>query len=113
MFRIAFLVEDKNLAKVLTSLAGLTLNMEPPQPVVNATVQKGKVKQVSAEGSITGRVAEAVAKHKFDTINRAEIGKLIVKNGGNVSGVGTMVAALKKTGQLTDNGERGVYTIKS
>ena len=65
MFRIPeFFVEDKNLPKVLTALAGLTLNLKAPQPVHNAVANGDKVE------ATTG-------KHLYEQVHSALHKKLI------------------------------------
>ncbi len=82
MFRIACLVEDKNLPKVLHALNGLVLNMEPPVPVANATVKAGKVVAVSSASSKHELVANALARHPNQLITSAEIKEIIRQIGG-------------------------------
>lgn len=112
MFRVAFMVEDKNLAKVLTNLAGLTLNMEPPQPVINATVQKGKVKETSPEGgNVTGCIRDLLkGLTKGTEISRIRLMELVKLNGGDPNSASYVATKMKDEGILTQ-AKRGMYTV--
>lgn len=113
MFRIAFIVEDKNLPKVLHALQGLALNMEPPQPVVNAAVQKGKVVQASAGTAAWERVWDAVSKFpKGSTITSADIKECIVKVGSQVNSFSYFVKVLKDNNVIANGKKNGSYIIK-
>lgn len=58
MFRIAFCVEDKNLADTLRSVAGKAIGMEPPQPVANAVIRSGRIAPATG-----GTMLEMFAAH--------------------------------------------------
>ena len=104
-------IEDKKLAQVLTALAGLVLEMPAPKPVVNATVDKGKVKQVSAEGgSIIGRIAAQVQRMpKGNEFTSDELKEMIGSAGGNPNSIGTVRNWLTER-KLIKGKERGLYT---
>ena len=58
MFKLSFMVEDKNLAAALRAVAGLAVNMEPPQPVVNAQLTKTKKVVPMSGGDVLSIVAD-------------------------------------------------------
>lgn len=112
MFRIVCFVEDKHLPKILHAMSGLVLNMEPPQPVVNAVVKKGKVETSSMGDSVLARIKNLISSKlaKGDEFTSDTL-KLMVKDaGGNVASTGTYRSRLveDKTIKLK---ERGVYTV--
>ena len=84
MFRVVFFVEDNKLSKVLHSVQGLVLNMEPPQPVVNAMVvgTDKKIKQESAATSIKGKLIEYLGSIKGSRISITDMRKKWAEFGG-------------------------------
>lgn len=111
MFRIVFLVEDKNLAKVLHATTGLVLNMEAPQPVVNASVIKTEVKQKSTASSIKGRFTEYLSSIKGARVTTTELREKWVELGGMPSSLnGTLLSQLKEEGHVIGIA-RGQYRI--
>jgi hypothetical protein len=89
MFRIEFFVEDKHVAKVLHSLAGVALNLST-QSVANAVPTKGKkvVAKLSG-GSIKDRVIELVQKHESTDLSTDELRAIIKEAGGMPISIGT------------------------
>lgn len=92
-----FYVEDKNLPKVLTALAGLALNMKAPVPVTNAVVQNGKVRQANHEATtIKDQFLDAVGKMPQGTIfTSSNIKQMIGGFGGSTSAYNHYVKAMK------------------
>ena len=113
MFRLAFFVEDKNLAKVLVAVQGLALNMEVPQPVVNATVVKGKVAAVREGGySLINEVLASLSKLKKGTvINSALLKEAIIKGGGQTNSFNYVHSRLQNEGVIRAGKKRGEYVI--
>lgn len=113
MFRIVFFVEDKNLPKVLHAVQGLVLNMEPPQPVVNAKVEKGKVKALSEGGSsMASRVATQVrAAGKGTAVNSEWLKSAIVKAGGQATSFSYLLKILKDQKIVKATKVKGEYVI--
>lgn len=72
LWRFEFYVQGKHLEKVLESVSGIALNMQPPQPVGNAVVEKVKgQKQIKAELPGTTIVAQMItwaASFEPDTV---------------------------------------------
>ncbi len=86
------IIDDKKLAPVLTALAGLVVSMEPPRPMVNATMTSNKVvKQISPNGgTISGRVGDQMALHKGQRVNSDQLKEMIKVAGGNPNSIGSM-----------------------
>lgn len=113
MFRMVFIVEDKNLSKVLHALQGLVLNMEPPQPVVNAAVQKGKVVQASSGVKTWERLWDEVKKLPAGHVLTSEAFKAeIVKVGGQVTSNNYFSKVLRDNGVLKIGKARGELIVK-
>ncbi len=115
MFRITFIVEDKNLPKVLHAITGLVLNMEPPQPVTNAVVVKpakapAKVEQASTATSIKGRLVEYLGTIKGSRISTVEMRDKWVEYGGAPGSLnGSLLIQLKEENRIRSI-SRGFYT---
>ena len=105
-------IDDKKLAPVLTALAGLVISMEPPRPVVNATVTSNKVvKQISTNGgTMIGRVADAMTMHKGQRITTDQLKEIIKVAGGNPSSLSGTKLWLTKNKQLKGI-SRGQYQV--
>lgn len=113
MFRLSFFVEDKNLPKVLIAVQGLALNMEAPQPVVNATVVKGKVKAVKEGGySLINEVTAILVKYKKGTgFNSALLKDIIARAGGQPGSFGYISNQLRKNKIIKLGKPKGQYII--
>lgn len=111
MFRLACVVEDKNLPKVLHALSGLVLNMEVPVPLGNATVTRGKVVQAHPSTSFKGRVASKLAAHPTNEISKAEIEAIIKEVGGNIAGYPSLIQQLR-TDKHIKLKRRGLWLIQ-
>ena len=111
LFRITFMVEDKNLPKVLHALTGLVLNMEPPVPVGNAKVAKGKIIQAHPAGSIKERMVQRLGAFPDPHITTEQIKALIKEVGGNAVSYAYVVAQLKEMKQLKLK-KRGLWLIQ-
>ena len=124
MFRIVCFIEDKNLAKVLHAMSGLVLNMEPPQPVINATISKSvkqtppwkqmdvpEIKQTSVATSIKGRLAEYLDTIKGARVSIADLRTKWVEFGGLPTSLnGSLMTELAKEGHVK-RVARGQYLI--
>ena len=62
MFRITFMCEDKHLGPVLRAVTGMAIQMEPPQPVVNATVSKSKRVSSTSLGDVSTLIVQQLNK---------------------------------------------------
>lgn len=97
MFRIVFFVEDNKLSKVLHAVQGMVLNMEPPQPVVNAVVEKGTVKAETKATSIKELFLEHIERLPKDTvIATGNIKQVLEQLGGSASSYNHFVSFAKK-----------------
>lgn len=111
LFRIAFFVEGKHLEKVLSAVSGVALNMEAPQPVVNATVQKGRVTQASSAVSMKGRLIEVIKQTgKGKTFTTTQLKEAITGLGGTGTSFNHFAVELIKAKVLKRKG-RGEFTI--
>jgi len=112
MFRIACIVDDKNLPKVLHALSGLVLNMEPPQPVVNAEVKGGKVKQASSGIATWERIWDMVHKLPNGSIyTSANLKADIIKAGGVENSFSYFSKVLRDNGLIKATKNRGEYVV--
>ena len=86
LWKMGFFVEGKHLEKVLIAVSGIALNMDPPQPVVNARVKNGGVKQVNGGSSIKEHLIAEIAKlAKGSLYTNDNLRADIVKVGGSES----------------------------
>jgi hypothetical protein len=110
-------IEDKNLAKVLTALDGLVLNMEPPRPVSGATVKQGQVKATSENPGIRRPQANSrqsrlilwLKENPGEEISLAEMAAKLVELGGQASTMNGLINKLIKDG-IVKRKHPGVYT---
>jgi len=97
MFRVTFFVEDNKLSKVLHAVQGMVLNMEPPQPVVNATVEKGVVKAETNASSYKDMFLKYVEKLPKDTVFTSKnIKQHLTQLGASASAYNHYVKAMKE-----------------
>lgn len=110
MFRIVCMVEDKNLHKVLHAVAGLVANMEPPQPVTNALVVKGKVREVSQATSKQELFIEQLAKHHGETVTTTNMREMMIATGGHPSSINNLLSKLVEEKALKRK-SKGIYMV--
>lgn len=110
MFRVVFMVEDRNLHKVLHALTGLVVNMEPPQPVTNAVVKNGKVKEVSSGATKKERFFEGVQALKGSAITTDDLKKVMASVGGAPTSINGIMAQLFKR-KIIKRKSMGHYTV--
>lgn len=109
MFRVTFFVEDNKLSKVLHAVQGLVLNMEPPQPVVNATIEKGTVKAASSASSYKDMFLDYVGKLPTGTVfTSGNIKQQLTQLGASSSAYNHYVKAMK-TAKLAKPRSRGHF----
>ena len=107
-------IEDKNLAKVLTVLAGLVLNMEPPKPVTVKTTarQEGQPKLGRPKGPVReSRKATLVTwlkEQQGKEITRTQLISKLVELGGSELTMNGMVGQLVQEKVLERKGT-GIY----
>jgi hypothetical protein len=111
LFKLSFLVEDKNLPKVLHAVAGYALNMETPQPVGNTVVKKGKVKAKANGTSMPDLIAHELQVEMPDSsVTSSHLKKLLVKAGGAETSYNYLIKALVKR-RVISSTSRGMYSI--
>lgn len=104
-------IEDKNLSKVLIALAGLVVNMDAPQPVVNAVVKKGKLEQETSGSSLKDRVIEKLRmKRKGQVISSTDLTNIIAEVGGTPASKNYIQKLLFEE-KFMKSKERGSYVI--
>ena len=108
-----FIVEDKNLPKVLRALAGLVVNLQAPRPVVNAEVIQGKVKQIrTIEGSpLVMLVAQKIRESNLTEITSTTIRNFIAEVGGQTGSYSYFIGMLHKMKVLKKSKVRGTYLV--
>lgn len=113
MFRLAFFVEDKNLAKVLVAVQGLALNMEVPQPVVNATVVKGKIVQAGPHLNQWEQVWDVLRPRVEggSKIHSTQVRKILEDLNISKNNLTSIITQLAEGKLLKRTAERGVYQI--
>ena len=98
LFRVAFMVEQKDVGNVYARLAGLKLfRVEAPEPVV---VENGTAK-MNGIVSLEGRTQ----------ITAKEISSALVAAGRSARSTGYVVKSLISSGKIKTSKKRGVYTV--
>jgi len=106
-------IDDLKLHKVLQALSGLVISMDPPRPVVNAVVKKGKVKQDQPETSMRDRFLQSITKLPLNTVLTSEqIKEIITKIGGQPTGYTYYANLLLESGYATRRGRGQFVTQK-
>lgn len=113
LWRFNFFVQGKHLEKVLEALSGVAINMEPPQLVGNAVVEKvNGQKQVKAElpgTSITAQVTAWASAFAHDmVITSSQIQDTVINLGGSQGGNSYYTIRLLKAG-IIKRRSRGVF----
>lgn len=115
MFRLVCYVEDSNLPKVLHAVAGMVLNMEPPQPVANAIVKHGKVQEAPAgTKSISYKqdLVNAIRELDKETVTIKKMAEIWTGFGGEKKSVNfALMKSLIDKRVLEKTPHRGVYKI--
>lgn len=109
MFRLTFFVEDKDLAKCLRAIAGMTFNMEPPQPVVNARKTSTGLK-AQTTGHLRDLVMRVLIQQKTKNVTTTQITKICTDLGFHETSVGYVIKTLTQIGFLRRSG-RGKYSV--
>lgn len=105
MFRVAFFVEDKNLAVVMHSVSGRVRGLEV-QPVSSVNIAgDGKLKE--ANGNMGELLVEHIRKHKLDRITRKDVLAWLETIGRPNASAGTLLARAVKAGVLRPAQGRG------
>jgi len=112
MFRIVFMVEDRDLARALHALAGVARQMEPPVPVVNAaTAASGRI--IAATGGSAAEVArDVIVKSQALEITKKQLGAILATNGFRESSVDWVRKKLFAAGFLRSSKRRGVFLVR-
>jgi hypothetical protein len=115
MFKIEVLCDDKNLARLLRGLTGLTLGVPRVVPVVNAEASGGKVR-AETDGSLVSMLDAYLRRHKLTNVGAAEIKQFAVASGYAVGSYTFIIRKAtdanllrKRPGKGT--GSKAVYTV--
>jgi hypothetical protein len=112
MFRVVLYVEDKKLGDVLRNLTGT--RMEPPQFMVNAEVQKGKI-TAKSNGKLVTMFIDYLIKSKVQTIKPKQVREWLTTQGMSalsasyVQKQAMAAGVLKRTGHGSSLSE---YTVQ-
>jgi hypothetical protein len=99
LFRIAFMVEQKDVGSAYARLAGLKIfNVEPPMPV----------QQVA-----NGTMEDLISLEGRSQLNSLDVRKALVAGGRSAKSTGSVLYALTKKGLIKKTKTRGVYTVVS
>ena len=97
LFRIAFMVEQKDVGTVYARIAGLKVfNVEPPSPV---TIPSDK------------SVYDLINLKGKKEISTEEIKKMLADGGRSPKSLGYILTKLKKDKLVKPGKDRGVYTV--
>jgi len=113
MIRIECFVEDKHLAKVIHLLAGQVMNLNV-SPVVNATVDKGKVVAAGERQPGYIRVFERLKRNGKAAGHRVasvEIKEAMTDEKLSANAYSGMAMAMKEAGMLKPV-QRGMFTLQ-
>jgi hypothetical protein len=111
MFRIVFMVDDRDLAKALHALAGIARQMEPPMPVVNtATAANGRI-IAATRGNSHDVVRDFLVRSKATIVSKKQLGEALVKHGYRASSVEWVRKKLFAEGFIKATRERGVFQV--
>lgn len=97
-------VDDKQLPNVLRLLAGHIISMDAPQPVVNASVVKGKL-QADSGGTMTEAFIAHIHKTKLTAVRTKDVKQFLLALGKSESSCQHVLkqavglGALKKKGK--------------
>lgn len=110
MFRLALMVEDKNLAKVLKGLGGLVYDLQV-LPVQNAEIKKGRIQStgMTASAAVEAVVKAAAANGKL-VISTAEVFQGVKQHGTGDKSTMYGIKVAKDKGFLRQR-TRGQYDI--
>lgn len=108
MFRIAFIVEDKNLPHVLKAITGLVLaDGMQTQFVANAEVKGGKVVAKTSGGTVLELFADWLNKEAPKIINIDLVRSFLTKQGYTPKSAGGLLNAAKEAGLVKKRGKPG------
>ena len=111
MFKIVCLVEDKHLPKVLHAMAGLVVNMEPPQPVINAVVNKGQIVQATTATSFKGQLIEELKKKSGSLISTKAMKDFFISIGANPNSINSTLTNQLIEEKVLKRKDRGLFVI--
>ena len=104
-------IDDTKLSKVLIALAGLTISMEAPRPVINAVVKRGKIKANSSSSSLRDLYRDKlIADFKDQRVTKLTMNEIVEGLGGAFTSVGKMNSDLVADKILKRIG-RGHYQV--
>jgi hypothetical protein len=83
-------VDDKKLADVLRALSGKVHSMDPPQPVINATVRGGKLSEAT-EGSLLSLFLAHIKKEKLKQVTLKDARRFLEGLGKSESSAGYVI----------------------
>jgi hypothetical protein len=113
LWKFDFIVEGKHLERVMESISGVALNFQPPQPVGNAVVKKGKIKAESSATSIKDLVLNDFKERAPNTVfGSADVKNSITKHGGTDSAYNHYVKSLLEEGIINRRGRGQFVTTK-
>lgn len=105
MFKITFLVDDRNLAGVLRDLSGRVRNMEPPVPVANAEPDKNGAIKAKANGNLVDLFIKGLMKSKLEQIPPAQAKNFLKAHGRSPLSSSYLLAGAVKAGVLKKRGK--------
>jgi hypothetical protein len=112
LWKFDFVVDGKNLEKVMESISGYALNFQPPQKIGNAVVKQGKVKAASSATTIKDLVINDIKAMPPNTVfGSTNVKEIIGKHGGAESGYAHYIIAILEAGAAVRRG-RGHFVTK-
>jgi|ERR1700722_2423951 len=110
LWKIEYIVEGKHLEKALEAVAGIALNMQPPQPVTNGIVREKTVKQAKESVAQHNQVRERLmqwGKKPGDIIASGVVRNAMQELGFSHNNYSSIITNLKKQNYLTTTERRG------
>jgi hypothetical protein len=112
LWKFDFVVDGKNLERVMESLTGIALDFQPPRRIGNAVVQQGKIKAASSATTIKELVINDIKAMPPNTVfGSNNVKEIIKRHNGAESGYAHYIIAILEAGAATRRG-RGHFVTK-
>jgi hypothetical protein len=113
MFKVTFMVDDRKLGNSLRALAGLAAEQPQAQPVVNATVKNGKVRQTTEGTNLPEMIMQHITKNNLQKISSKEAKVIVTELGYSPTSYAGALAELYGKRKLLKRLGPGIYGVKS
>ena len=110
MFRVTFTCEDNRLARALHALIGIAAQPPEVQPMSNAVVVRGKIKQRVPGTNLKTLILNHCNEQKIKKVTAHDLKFIVSRLGYNPASLNRVLWEMKQEKALTRLG-RGVYNI--